>query len=703
MHDSQEASFFSPHGRVRRRTYVLRILGVGLPLSFINVLLTETGDLGGEALGALLVLVGSLTLLPTGVQRLHDLDMSGHWLWLSLVPLVNIMLGLYMIFRANTHGENRFGPDPRVAAVDAPPVRPTQSTKLPGPPKRAPQPPVGSREASEGTIAKQGQVAEPPARETMTPVKEAPAPRKEVPTAKAKRKKEVTTQTSPPPPPTPKVSRVEYEPGGIKSRGDEYPKWLLPKKGAAVQPPRHGKKGIKGYKEEEFFADLERHFGDRFQLHDDIVFATGKGTRPYEPDIVLHDPAVNLYVDIEIDEPYSGHTRRPTHCQGDDDVRDEVLVSRGWCVVRLPEILVHESPDDCCHLLAGLLKRILPGYVPPAAFTEAPAVPRIEPWDVLQAQRWAKERYREAYLGIDGFGVEQGEEIGVIADLTEDEDIVIEEAGPVRVRTNGSTAKGGTSPMPRDGEEVGTNRHVVDEGELAKANDHPRDRHVTFDPEEHRYYINGNPDTISVTTLIERHFPVFDTHRVAGKVAAKPSSKYFGRDPADIAREWEENGERSAQEGRRLHEQIEAHLNGLPVQADGPDYAYFWAFLADHPELEPYRTEWRIYDEYLMVAGTVDALFKRRDGAVVMYDWKRSKRIDTENSWESGLGPLGHLPNANYYRYALQQNIYREILRTRYGIGVDEMNLLVLHPSNDHYKAYPVDPMPEETRVIMRG
>ena len=46
------------------------------------------------------------------VRRLHDLDLSGWWMLLMLVPLVNFFFALYMLFFKGTDGPNQYGEDP---------------------------------------------------------------------------------------------------------------------------------------------------------------------------------------------------------------------------------------------------------------------------------------------------------------------------------------------------------------------------------------------------------------------------------------------------------------------------------------------------------------------------------------------------------------------------------------------------------------
>ena len=45
-----------------------------------------------------------------------------------------------------------------------------------------------------------------------------------------------------------------------------------------------------------------------------------------------------------------------------------------------------------------------------------------------------------------------------------------------------------------------------------------------------------------------------------------------------------------------------------------------------------------------------------------------------------GLGPCARLPDAPLHHYAVQQHLYAAILRRAYGLRVDELRLLQLHP-----------------------
>lgn len=64
------------------------------------------------------------------------------------------------------------------------------------------------------------------------------------------------------------------------------------------------------------------------------------------------------------------------------------------------------------------------------------------------------------------------------------------------------------------------------------------------------------------------------------------------------------------------------------------------------------------------IAGTIDLLARsRKDGSMLILDWKTNKSIDQENRWNKfGLEPIGHVPDLNYWHYACQLSLYQYLL-----------------------------------------
>ncbi|MBL0102402.1 MAG: hypothetical protein IPP51_00680 [Bacteroidetes bacterium] len=141
---------------------------------------------------------------------------------------------------------------------------------------------------------------------------------------------------------------------------NSYPIFRFPKKGTVVRSYRIGNTKRRGYKEEPFQKSIERYFGKEFTVLGNARLNTGKDTRPFEPDIAIIDKSnSNLRIDIEIDEPYAGITRQPTHCKGEDINRDIYFVDRGWIVIRFSEYQVHLQENNCLRFIAETLKSAL--------------------------------------------------------------------------------------------------------------------------------------------------------------------------------------------------------------------------------------------------------------------------------------------------------------------------------------------------------
>lgn len=63
-------------------------------------------------LGALFSLAVLLPTIAVGVRRLHDLDRTGWWYLLILIPVLGALVLLFFFVQRGTVGANRFGPDP---------------------------------------------------------------------------------------------------------------------------------------------------------------------------------------------------------------------------------------------------------------------------------------------------------------------------------------------------------------------------------------------------------------------------------------------------------------------------------------------------------------------------------------------------------------------------------------------------------------
>ena len=147
----------------------------------------------------------------------------------------------------------------------------------------------------------------------------------------------------------------------------------------------------------------------------------------------------------------------------------------------------------------------------------------------------------------------------------------------------------------------------------------------------------------------------------------------------EILNKWEEKRKDAAEKGTLLHEKIEDFYNEKYHQEYPIEFSFFKKFHDKYPALAPYRTEWRIFDGSTSLAGTVDMVYKKKNGELFIFDWKRSKKlVDQQGNlllkeYSHGLEELSHVADNSFNRYALQQNIYKYILESNYGVKVSSI------------------------------
>lgn len=110
-------------GRSRRMEFwyfVLFNLVVYIVLSLIDGLLGTFNIVQG--VGLLSGIYSLAVLIPTlalWVRRLHDIDRTGWWVLINLIPLVGTIVLLVFALTPGTPGSNQYGPDPKQATGEA--------------------------------------------------------------------------------------------------------------------------------------------------------------------------------------------------------------------------------------------------------------------------------------------------------------------------------------------------------------------------------------------------------------------------------------------------------------------------------------------------------------------------------------------------------------------------------------------------------
>src|SRR4051812_1615154 len=104
-------------GRARRKEFWMFTL-----ISFIIsiILAIIDGIIHIRVLGSLYAILVLLPSIAVGVRRMHDIDKSGWWLLLLLIPIIGWIILLVLACLDSYPGDNKYGPNPKgVSAVSS--------------------------------------------------------------------------------------------------------------------------------------------------------------------------------------------------------------------------------------------------------------------------------------------------------------------------------------------------------------------------------------------------------------------------------------------------------------------------------------------------------------------------------------------------------------------------------------------------------
>jgi len=102
-------------GRISRTAYIMLSLlqiVVTIIAFWVSLALLQVSDV---VVFGLLVMLGVAlfwSILAVTTKRYHDVDASGWWQLLGVVPVLGWLIPIYLAVKPGTDGPNRFGPQP---------------------------------------------------------------------------------------------------------------------------------------------------------------------------------------------------------------------------------------------------------------------------------------------------------------------------------------------------------------------------------------------------------------------------------------------------------------------------------------------------------------------------------------------------------------------------------------------------------------
>ena len=226
-----------------------------------------------------------------------------------------------------------------------------------------------------------------------------------------------------------------------------------------------------------------------------------------------------------------------------------------------------------------------------------------------------------------------------------------------------------------------------------------REKEITFCAVPRHYKVRGCAVVLSVTGLVGAMWREVSVPRLIGGMRRRGTleARYPNMTARDIARQWDRVASEACRLGTLMHEAIHGMLSGQPLDRDTSEIAVELEmarqFVAEQIEAKGrrvFRTEMPIfYDDPasgVVIPGSVDLLVSDPDGSIILFDWKRSRKLDASYDVSD---VLPWLEDSKLNRFSLQLSLYAVILRKCYRLNVKAMYLVALHPENPDYRMIP--------------
>jgi len=460
-----------------------------------------------------------------------------------------------------------------------------------------------------------------------------------------------------------------------------YPKVSFCDKGTVLYPYRRRLSPLSGHLEKTFMQQLKQWLPKEIRVVDDVCVYFSEGLPPLSPDIALFvEGHPEIRIDVEIDEPYEATTRKPIHYLTCGDVfRDALMNRHGWTVVRFAVCQVRKEAMGCADYLSMVISQLIAGEE--GAEMKPDNLTSIPQWTRAEAQKIAHRKSEEG----------EGKQHDTTCCAQNDQE-----------RDSLNQVKA----FERTEEMLQKMQTFKDAGQ------YEQDAHIDFEPEEHIYIRDGKERLLPVSTLIAYFFEAFDALTAAERSASRNQTSV-----EETLDKWDKIGKMASEVGTFVHAQTENYFQHGHFDTDYPftfngetehisvarEKQQFMDFIRDY-HIEPYRQEWPVYDEELNIAGTIDLICKEADATFTIYDWKRSGKVVNAQG-QPIVEAFGYkmsfngirLPDTAFYHYCIQQNLYRYMLESHYGIKIKAMNLVVLCPE---YPTYFVAEVPKMDEVI---
>lgn len=241
---------------------------------------------------------------------------------------------------------------------------------------------------------------------------------------------------------------------------------------------------------------------------------------------------------------------------------------------------------------------------------------------------------------------------------------------------------------------------------------------LTFDEPTH-VYTHGGVACKSVSSIMPTFAKPFNKDIVYDLVKNPDKTKYFGRDPEEILKEWDDYNTLRCDIGHVFHmlpeaiftEDADMLINAMKSPLMPKEYVDgFWNFYKRYVAtgiLTPVFSEVRMLHTKWMLGGTFDQLFWYEGTGkgdpyrgLYIYDWKTNAKFDVWSMWNYDHAPLHRFSKTKITEYSFQTYFYKYMLEDQYGIPIkgcrivwfsmdkDTTNFKTAMATGDHYAVF---------------
>lgn len=199
-------------------------------------------------------------------------------------------------------------------------------------------------------------------------------------------------------------------------------------------------------------------------------------------------------------------------------------------------------------------------------------------------------------------------------------------------------------------------------------------KHIVFYEANHTYLNSHTKEKYqSITSFINHFYPKFDSHNIATNLVysnKKYIQKYLNWNKTDAILDLQIKWQKRAIIGKRIHKILEDYLQGKSILTESETWnkRIFQLIKAwDNLNLKhlfancEFNPEMIVYSDKYKLAGQSDLIIiNHQEKSFTIFDYKTNEKGITKKSFDDRycFNPVEHLPDANFYHYSLQLNLY---------------------------------------------